>query len=52
MPTLWPNVVESSRVGGVAYEFSRNILPLPVDQRYDEDDMILIAQALRDEGVL
>ena len=52
VPTLWPNVVESSRVGGVAYEFSRNILPLPVVQRYDEVDMILIAQALRDEGVL
>ncbi len=52
VPTLWPNVVESGRVGSAAYEFSRNIMPLPVDQRYQEDDMALIAQALRDEGVL
>ena len=38
VPTLWPNVAEKND-GSVAYDFAKNILPLPVDQRYKEPDM-------------
>jgi len=41
VPTLWPNVLE----GGNALErdYAANILPLPCDQRYREDDMKRVA---------
>ena len=38
IPTLWPNVVESGS-DSCALVFARNILPLPLDQRYDEKEM-------------
>lgn len=34
VPTLWPNVLETCPPASVEYEYARNILPLPVDQRY------------------
>lgn len=36
IPTLWPDAII---FGGIAKEYSENILPLPVDQRYDSEDM-------------
>jgi hypothetical protein len=44
IPTLWPNAVE---YGGIAKEYSENILPLPVDQRYSISDMDIILEALK-----
>lgn len=35
--TLWPNVLEMD--GALEQDYARNILPLPCDQRYDEEDM-------------
>lgn len=35
--TLWPNVLELD--GTLEKDFAENILPLPCDQRYDENDM-------------
>lgn len=43
IPTLWPNV---SAIGGLAGDFSKNILPLPCDQRYTCDDMRIILDYL------
>ena len=37
VPTLWPNVLDIE--GSLEQDFAKNILPLPCDQRYDEEDM-------------
>lgn len=36
IPTLWPDAVQ---FGGLAREYSENILPLPCDQRYTAEDL-------------
>ena len=46
IPTLWPNVLEQCPSDSVAYRYSKDILPLPVDQRYGVDDMDIVAQRL------
>ena len=43
IPTLWPNAVE---FGGVAKDYSDNILPLPCDQRYSFLEMRTIVDAV------
>ena len=41
--TLWPNVLQEE--GAVLEkEYAENILPLPCDQRYDENDMAFVAK--------
>lgn len=49
IPTLWPNVLDGCPKDSVAYRYARNILPLPVDQRYSVDDMGLLASAVLGE---
>lgn len=44
IPLLWPDVVDICKEGTLEYELARNILPLPVDQRYSEKDMIIIIE--------
>lgn len=39
IPTLWPNVLEGCSRDSWSYKYAASILPLPVDQRYDERDM-------------
>lgn len=39
IPTLWPDVFEICDETELEYDMAKNILPLPVDQRYDESDM-------------
>lgn len=39
IPTLWPNVLESCSENDLEYDMAKNILPLPVDQRYTMEDM-------------
>lgn len=46
VPTLWPNAAQKED-GSVACNFAKNILPLPIDQRYDEEDMNRVLEALR-----
>lgn len=41
VPILWPNLIENQ-----AKEFANNILPLPVDQRYNIDDMTYICDLI------
>lgn len=43
VPTLWPNATESGGRGG---RFARDILPLPVDQRYTVEDMAYVCDVL------
>ncbi len=39
IPVLWPNVLETSNKDSIEYTYANNILPLPIDQRYDKKDM-------------
>ena len=44
VPTLWPDV--TAEAGSVEKDYAENILPLPVDQRYDAHDMQRMLDAL------
>ncbi len=37
--TYWPNVLEWCHEDSTEYKLAKNLLPLPIDQRYGEDDM-------------
>lgn len=39
IPCLWPNVKDDAENDSLEYDFAENILPLPVDQRYNLVDM-------------
>lgn len=45
IPTLWPNVLNLENCP-LEIDYANNILPLPVDQRYDEKDIQYIADAI------
>lgn len=47
VPTLWPNVLHST--DRLAAEFAKNILPLPVDQRYDTEDLERVIDCIKSE---
>lgn len=49
IPTLWPDVFEHCDESELEYDYAKNILPIPVDQRYDEVDMKYIIKAVFDE---
>jgi len=44
IPMLWDH---AAKAPGVAGRFANDILPLPIDQRYDEDDMAYMVDILR-----
>ena len=44
--TLWPNVLGTGL--DIETDFTENILPLPCDQRYSEEDMQRIVDAIRE----
>jgi len=44
VPILWPDVLQNCAEDSLAYDMALNILPLPVDQRYEEADMVHIAE--------
>lgn len=47
VPTLWPNVLETQSRDSIEYCFAMNILPLPIDQRYDEKEMEFIVDSVK-----
>lgn len=47
--TYWPNVFEWTKEGEIEYELTKNILPIPIDQRYDDEDMIRIVKIIKNE---
>lgn len=48
IPTLWPAVFNLCRENELEYDLARNILPLPIDQRYGIEDMEnIISQVMR-----
>lgn len=49
IPTLWPSVLDTCHPGGVVYDMAKNILPLPVDQRYSIKEMAFLISKITDE---
>lgn len=49
VPLLWPNIIRTMPEDSPEYRLADNILPLPVDQRYCEEDMDRIVEAVRKE---
>lgn len=47
IPTLWPNILDECKEGSVAFRYARNVLPLPIDQRYEAGDMERVAKLVR-----
>lgn len=47
IPILWPNVLEDVPEEWLEWEYAQNILPLPVDQRYNDKDMEYIVEVLK-----
>lgn len=48
IPTLWPDVLEKCDETTLEYHMAKNILPLPVDQRYGKEDMEYIAEVIKE----
>ncbi|QQX76801.1 MULTISPECIES: hypothetical protein [Aequorivita] len=44
--TYWPNVFKDCSIDSLEYNFAKNILPLPIDQRYGKKEMEFIAQLI------
>lgn len=46
IPLLWPGVLERADKASLEYRLADNILPLPIDQRYGEEEMKYILTAI------
>lgn len=46
IPLLWPNVLENVSEATLEYYYSKNILPLPCDHRYGEEEMQKICDVI------
>lgn len=44
--TYWPNILEWTIPGDLEYELANNIVCIPIDQRYSEDDMERIVKEI------
>lgn len=47
IPTLWPNVLEDAEEGTRDYRLAKDVLPLPVDQRYGAEEMEYLTKEVR-----
>lgn len=45
--TYWNNVLEWSKQGSIECELTEKLLPLPIDQRYNEDNIIKIINLIK-----
>lgn len=48
VPTLWPDIFDICVERDLEYDMAKNILPIPVDQRYNIDDMKYIVEVLQE----
>lgn len=46
IPTLWPNVMEECESNSLEYRYAADILPIPIDQRYDKEDMKYLVEVI------
>ena len=47
VPTLWGDVFGITEKDSLEWDFADNIVPLPIDQRYDLKDMDRIAEVIK-----
>ena len=47
IPTLWKFLIEEMPEDSLEHQWSANILSLPIDQRYSEEDLKIVADAIR-----
>ena len=47
IPTLWADTYKVCEEGATEYRMAENILPLPIDQRYGQDDMKYMAETVK-----
>ncbi|MFW6275120.1 MAG: hypothetical protein ACOC2M_00640 [bacterium] len=47
VPTYWPNVFDWTDKNAREYYYAKNVLPLPIDQRYEKKDMERIIKIIR-----
>ena len=47
IPTLWPNVLNECSSDSLEFQYAANILPIPVDQRYDIKDMKHLVEVIK-----
>lgn len=47
IPTLWPNVIEECEPNSLEYRYAADILPIPIDQRYDKEDMKYLVEVIK-----
>lgn len=45
--TYWPNVLDWCEENQLEYKFAKEIIPLPIDQRYDKEDMNNILNVIK-----
>lgn len=48
IPTLWPNVFKVCEENELEYDMAKNILPVPIDQRYTIKEMEYIVKKIED----
>lgn len=46
IPTLWPAVFDVTGSDDLEYKMAENILPLPIDQRYGQEEMKVIVEEI------
>ena len=46
VPTLWPDVFDICKESDLEYDYAKNILPLPVDQRYGIEEETYIKERI------
>lgn len=49
IPTLWPAVFNLCGENELEYDMAKNILPIPVDQRYGIEDMKYIVEIIKEQ---
>lgn len=50
VPNYWPDVLDRDISSTMARNFSENLLPLPIDQRYGKDEMNYIIKTIKEFG--
>ena len=48
IPTLWPYVFDICKENDLEYKLAQNILPIPVDQRYEIEDMEMVCTKVQE----
>lgn len=47
IPTLWPDVFDVCNENDLEYRYARDILPIPVDQRYGKEEMAYMVERIK-----